>query len=119
VADCTSPRGRGSASLPAQKRTAEAAQLGFLMKAEYHEYNGTRRDSRDARSPGALSYTTSISPEYRAALSALHDKHQDMARTKFGHVIPALRIPRPRSAAPTNSICFAITGMKRTFAEQR
>jgi hypothetical protein len=65
-------------------RAAEAAQLA-ADEAEYQEYKreldvirATHDPTRDLNDP------TSISPEYQAALSALHDKHQDMLARKFG-----------------------------------
>ncbi len=66
------------------RRRAEAAQSA-ADEAEYQEYKreldiirATHDPSRDLNDP------TSISPEYQAALSALHDKHQDMLARKFG-----------------------------------
>jgi hypothetical protein len=67
-----------------KKRAAEAAQSA-ADEAEYLEYKreldvirATHDPTRDLGDP------TSISPEYQAALSALHDKHQDMLARKFG-----------------------------------
>jgi hypothetical protein len=67
-----------------KKRTAEAAQLA-ADEAEYQEYKRELDLIRATYDPARdLSDPTSISPEYRAALSALHDKHQDMLARKFG-----------------------------------
>ena len=67
-----------------KKRTAEAAQLA-ADEAEYQEYKRELDVIRATHDPTRdLSDPTSISPEYRAALSALHDKHQDMLARKFG-----------------------------------
>jgi hypothetical protein len=67
-----------------KRRAAEAAQ-SVADEAEYQEYKreldvirATHDPTRDLGDP------TSISPEYQAALSALHDKHQDMLARKFG-----------------------------------
>jgi non-ribosomal peptide synthetase component F len=66
------------------RRRAEAAQSA-ADEAKYQEYKreldlirATHDPSRDLNDP------TSISPEYQAALAALHDKHQDMLARKFG-----------------------------------
>ena len=65
-------------------RTAEAAQSA-ADEAEYLAYKrdldiirATYDPSRDLNDP------TAISPEHQAALSVLHDKHQDMLARKFG-----------------------------------
>ena len=67
-----------------KKRRAEAA----LLVADDREYQHYKREldllrarhdpTRDLNDP------TSISPEYQAELSALHDQHQDMLARKFG-----------------------------------
>jgi len=67
-----------------KKRRAEAAQLA-ADEAEYQEYKRELDVIRATHDPARdLSDPTSISPEYREALSALHDKHQDMLARKFG-----------------------------------
>src|ERR1700726_2371043 len=61
-----------------KKRTAEAAQSA-ADEAEYQEYRRELDIIRATHDPSRnLNDPTSISPEYQAALSALHDKHQDM-----------------------------------------
>ena len=67
-----------------KKKKAEAAQSA-ADDAEYQVYKreldvirATHDPTRDLNDP------TSISPEYQAELSALHDKHQDMLARKFG-----------------------------------
>jgi hypothetical protein len=67
-----------------KKRAAEAGRLA-ADEAEYQEYKreldvirATHDPTRDLGDP------TSISPEYGAALSELHDKHQEMLARKFG-----------------------------------
>lgn len=67
-----------------KRRRVEAAQAA-ADEAEYQEYKrkldvirATHDLSRDLNDP------TTISPEYQAELSALHDKHQDMLARKFG-----------------------------------
>ncbi|MEA3108580.1 MAG: hypothetical protein QOI88_3185 [Gammaproteobacteria bacterium] len=67
-----------------KKKKAEAAQ-SVADDAEYQVYKreldvirATHDPTRDLNDP------TSISPEYQAELSALHDKHQDMLARKFG-----------------------------------
>ena len=67
-----------------KRRKVEAAQAA-ADEAEYQEYKreldfirATHDLNRDLNDP------TTISPEYQAALSALHDKHQDMLGRKFG-----------------------------------
>jgi hypothetical protein len=66
-----------------KKKKAEAAQSA-ADDAEYQVYKreldvirATHDPTRDLNDP------TSISPEYQAELSALHDKHQDMLARKF------------------------------------
>jgi hypothetical protein len=67
-----------------KKRTAEAAQSA-ADEAEYQEYRRELDIIRATHDPSRnLNDPTSISPEYQAALSALHDKHQDMLARKFG-----------------------------------
>ncbi len=67
-----------------KKRRAEAAQLA-ADEAEYQEYRRELDVIRETHDPSRdLSDPTSISPQYQAALSALHDKHQDMLARKFG-----------------------------------
>jgi hypothetical protein len=67
-----------------KRQRTEAAQSA-ADEAQYQEYKreldairATHDPSRDLNDP------TSISPEYQAALSALHDKHQEMLARKFG-----------------------------------
>src|SRR5258706_15050454 len=61
-----------------KRRAAEAAQLAS-DEVEYQEYRRELDVIRAAHDPTRdLSDPTSISAEYQAALSALHDKHQDM-----------------------------------------
>jgi hypothetical protein len=67
-----------------KRRAAEAEQLA-ADEAEYQEYKRELDVIRATHDPARdLSDPTSISPQYRAALSALHDKHQDMLARKFG-----------------------------------
>ena len=67
-----------------KKRTAEAAQSA-ADEAEYQQYKRELDVIRATHDPSRnLDDPTSISPEYQAALSALHDTHQDMLARKFG-----------------------------------
>ena len=67
-----------------KRRAAEAARLA-ADEAEYQEYKRELDVIRAAYDPTRdLSDPTSISPQFQAALSALHDKHQDMLARKFG-----------------------------------
>ena len=67
-----------------KKRRAEAAQSA-ADDAEYQVYKRELDVIRATHDPTRdLSDPTSISPEYQAALSALHDRHQDMLARKFG-----------------------------------
>ena len=63
---------------------AEAVQLA-ADDAEYRQYKMELDVIRAKYDPHRdLSEPTSISPEYRNELSALHDKHQAMLERKFG-----------------------------------
>jgi hypothetical protein len=65
-------------------RAAEAAQSA-ADETEYQVYKRELDVIRATYDPVRnLNDPTSISPEYQAALSALHDKHQDMLTRKFG-----------------------------------
>jgi len=67
-----------------KRRAAEAAQSA-ADEAEYQVYKRELDVIRATYDPVRdLNDPTSISPEYQAALSALHDKHQDMLTRKFG-----------------------------------
>lgn len=67
-----------------KKRRSEAAQ-SEADEAEYQEYKRELDAIRATHDPARdLNDPTSISSEYQAALSALHDKHQDMLARKFG-----------------------------------
>jgi hypothetical protein len=67
-----------------KKRRAEAAQSA-ADEAEYQEYKRELDAIRAIHDPTRdLNDPTSISPEYQAALAALHDKHQNMLARKFG-----------------------------------
>ena len=67
-----------------RKRSAEAARSA-ADETEYREYRRELDAIRAAHDPDRdLSDPTSISPEYQAALTELHDKHQDMLARKFG-----------------------------------
>jgi len=67
-----------------RQRRAAAAQLA-ADEAEYQEYRRELDAIRAKHDPARdLSDPTSISPEYQAALDALHDKHQEMLARKFG-----------------------------------
>jgi hypothetical protein len=67
-----------------KRRAAEAAQSAADV-AEYQEYKRELDAIRAKHDPNRdLNDPTSISPEYQAALTALHDKHQDMLARKFG-----------------------------------
>lgn len=65
-------------------KAAEAVQLA-ADDAEYRQYKMELDVIRAKYDPHRdLSEPTSISPEYRNELSALHDKHQAMLERKFG-----------------------------------
>ena len=67
-----------------KRQRAEAAQAG-ADEAEYQVYKRELDVIRATHDPNRdLNDPTTISPEYQAALSALHDKHQDMLGRKFG-----------------------------------
>jgi hypothetical protein len=67
-----------------KRRAAEAAQSA-ADEAEYREYKRELDATRAAHDPTRdLNDPTSISPEYQAALTVLHDKHQHMLARKFG-----------------------------------
>jgi hypothetical protein len=67
-----------------KKRTAESAQSA-ADDSEYQAYKRALDAIREKHDPGpGLRDPISISPEYQAELSALHDKHQDMLTRKFG-----------------------------------
>lgn len=65
-------------------KAAEAAQLA-ADDAEYRQYQMELDVIRAKYDPHRdLSEPTSISPEYRNELSALHDRHHAMLERKFG-----------------------------------
>ena len=67
-----------------KRRNAEAAQ-STADEAEYQEYRRELDGIRATHDPSRdLNEPTSISPEYQAALTALHDKHREMLVRKFG-----------------------------------
>jgi hypothetical protein len=67
-----------------KKRRAESAQ-SQADEVEYQVYRRELDAIRAIHDPARdLDDPTSISPEYQAALTALHDKHQDMLARKFG-----------------------------------
>lgn len=67
-----------------RRQSAEAAQLA-ADEEEYRQYKAELDEIRAKYDPQRdLSDPTSIAPEYRDALQALHDKHQPMLGRKFG-----------------------------------
>jgi hypothetical protein len=67
-----------------KRQGAEAAQSA-ADEAEYQDYKRELDAIRAIHDPSRdLNDPTSISPEYQADLTALHDKHQDMLVRKFG-----------------------------------
>jgi hypothetical protein len=67
-----------------KKQRAESAQSA-ADEASYQAYRRELDAIRAIHDPARdLNDPTSISPEYQAALTALHDKHQDMLARKFG-----------------------------------
>jgi hypothetical protein len=75
----------GARYLAQRRRDADRAAQEAADAAEYQRYRSAL-DAIQARHDPLrdLSDPTSISPEYRDELSALHDKHQDMLNRKFG-----------------------------------
>jgi hypothetical protein len=67
-----------------RRKSAYAAQEG-ADEAEYQQYKSELDAIRAKFDPARdLSDLTEISPEYREALTALHDKHQALLDRKFG-----------------------------------
>jgi hypothetical protein len=67
-----------------KRRRAGAAQSA-ADEAEYQEYKRELDAIRAIHDPTRdLNNSASISPEYQAELTALHDKHQEMLARKFG-----------------------------------
>jgi type II secretory pathway pseudopilin PulG len=71
--------------LAQQKRQREESAQAAADEAEYQVYRRELDAIRATHDPARdLNDPTSISPEYQAALTALHDKYQDMLGRKFG-----------------------------------
>jgi hypothetical protein len=67
-----------------KRQRVEAAQAA-ADEAEYQEYKRELDVIRATHDPNRdLNDPTTISLEYQAALTALHDKHQHMLARKFG-----------------------------------
>lgn len=71
--------------LAQHKRQKAASAQSAADEEEYQAYRRELDAIRATHDPVRdLADPTSISPEYQAALTALHDKHQDMLARKFG-----------------------------------
>ena len=71
--------------LAQRKRKLAEAALAAADELEYQHYRQELDIIRARFDPQRdLEDPTSISPEYREALNALHDKHQAMLERKFG-----------------------------------
>jgi Skp family chaperone for outer membrane proteins len=71
--------------LAQRKRQRAEFARSAADEAEYQAYRRELNAIRATYDPARdLNDPTSISPEYQSALTALHDKHQDMLARKFG-----------------------------------